>query len=197
MNKEKIDFVELVRNNPSQYVGMTNSGDSPECGIYRMICNIVDNSVDEFKLGYGTTLILDITDGKHVSVRDFGRGIPLAAVKRAFSEQCVGMVDEKDFRPGKINVSGAIVVNYLSSEFKACSFREGRCSWALFHGGIYCNSGIDNSPEQTGTIVEFTPDESVFTGFKFKEEIILGIMNKVAAANPGLEIIFNGVPVKA
>ena len=132
-NIKTLEGVEHIRMRPGMYIGRLGDGKNPEDGIYVMLKEIIDNSIDEFAMGYGKEVRIAIEDGS-VTVRDFGRGIPLDSVVRAVSMlNTGGKFDDKVFKKSVgLNGVGTKAVNALSSYFRVCSFRDGQCAWAEF-----------------------------------------------------------------
>ena len=141
-NIKTLEGVEHIRMRPGMYIGRLGDGKNPEDGIYVMLKEIIDNSIDEFAMGFGKEIRITIEDGR-VSVRDFGRGIPLDSLIRAVSIlNTGGKFDDKVFKKSVgLNGVGTKAVNALSSDFKVSSFRDGQCSWAEFERGVLKDSG--------------------------------------------------------
>ena len=136
-NIRTLEGVQHVRMRPGMYIGRLGNGNNPGDGIYVLLKEIIDNSVDEFAMGFGRQIVVDITEDNHVSVRDFGRGIPLDSVVKAVSIlNTGGKFDDKVFKKSVgLNGVGTKAVNALSESFYVCSYRDGESSWARFERG--------------------------------------------------------------
>ena len=163
-----MEGVEHIRRRPGMYIGRLGDGRNPGDGIYVLLKEIVDNSIDEFAMGFGKQIVINISD-EEVSVRDFGRGIPLDSVVKAVSIlNTGGKFDDKAFKKSVgLNGVGTKAVNALSSSFYVCSYRDGDTSWAKFERGELIDSGKGNSKEKNGTLVVFTPDTTMFGDFHY------------------------------
>jgi len=193
-NIRSLDWKEHIRLRPGMYIGKLGDGSSPDDGIYILIKEVVDNCIDEFVMGHGKVIEIEIVDGG-VSIRDYGRGIPLGKVVDCVSKiNTGGKYDSKAFKKSVgLNGVGTKAVNALSGNFKVTAFREGKCKQAEFELGELINDArIAKSPEQNGTAVYFKPDPSIFKNYKFKDEFIENQLWNYAYLNAGLKIKFNG-----
>ena len=197
-NIKTLEGVEHIRMRPGMYIGRLGDGKNPEDGIYVMLKEIIDNSIDEFAMGYGREVRITIEDGS-VTVRDFGRGIPLDSVVKAVSIlNTGGKFDDKVFKKSVgLNGVGTKAVNALSSYFKVCSFRDGQCAWAEFERGELKDSGKEESREKNGTLVRFTPDTLMFGDYSYNEEFVVTMVKNYSYLKKGLTLTFNGVSYKS
>ena len=173
-NIRTIEGVMHIRLRPGMYIGRLGDGKSQDDGIYVMLKEIVDNSVDEFSMKFGKQIIIDISEQGQVSVRDFGRGIPLASVVRATSVlNTGGKFDDAAFKKAVgMNGVGSKAVNALSEEFFVCSYRDGKCHWAKYLKGVLSEEGEEDSKEKNGTLVRFLPDKEMFGNFAFNMDFV-------------------------
>ena len=170
-----------IRRRPGMYIGRLGDGKNSGDGIYVMLKEIVDNSIDEFSMGFGKEVRISIEDRK-VTVRDYGRGIPLDSVVKAVSVPNTGAkFDNKAFKKSVgLNGVGTKAVNALSSEFYVCAYRDGECSWARFERGELCESGKESTDEKNGTLVRFTPDGEMFGDFSYNMEYVESLVKNYA-----------------
>lgn len=193
-NIVSLNWYEHIRLRPGMYIGKLGDGASPDDGIYVMIKEILDNSIDEFVMKYGKTIEVSIKD-KVVTVRDYGRGIPLGKVVDCVSKINTGAkYDSRVFKKAVgLNGVGAKAVNALSSFFRIQVVREGKTLAAEFSRGVQTLKDTERPSEQrTGTIVTFTPDEAVFGNYHFIHEYVQKMLWNYVFLNNGLTIIFNG-----
>ena len=197
-NIKTLEGVEHIRMRPGMYIGRLGDGKNPEDGIYVMLKEIIDNSIDEFAMGYGKEVRIAIEDG-NVTVRDFGRGIPLDSVVRAVSMlNTGGKFDDKVFKKSVgLNGVGTKAVNALSSYFRVCSFRDGQCAWAEFGRGELKDSGKEDSREKNGTLVRFTPDPLMFGDYAYDMEFVEAMVKNYSYLKKGLTLTLNGVSYKS
>ncbi len=191
---KSLDWKEHIRLRPGMYIGKLGDGSSPDDGIYVLVKEVMDNCIDEYTMGYGKTVELKI-EGKTVSVRDFGRGIPLGKVVDVVSKINTGAkYDSKAFQKSVgLNGVGTKAVNALSNYFKVTAFREGKEKTAEFERGVLIKEHKEGkSGEQNGTMVTFIPDDTVFKNFKFHPEFLENQIWNYCFLNAGLKIIFNG-----
>ena len=189
-----LDWKEHIRLRPGMYIGKLGDGSSPDDGIYVLIKEILDNSIDEFVMDHGRTIEVTIKD-QHVSVRDYGRGIPLGRVEECVSHINTGAkYDSKVFKKAVgLNGVGAKAVNGLSSFFKIQSIRENKTTIVEFHRGVLISQEKSIPSElRTGTIVNFIPDEEIFGKYHFIQEYVQKMLWNYVYLNKGLTIIFNG-----
>jgi topoisomerase IV subunit B len=191
---KSLDWKEHIRLRPGMYIGKLGDGSSPDDGIYVLIKEVVDNCIDEYTMGYGKTVELKIQD-KMVTVRDYGRGIPLGKVVDVVSKINTGAkYDSKVFQKSVgLNGVGTKAVNALSEYFKVLSFREGKIKEAEFERGVLIKDHKERSgTEENGTLVVFRPDETIFKNFHFLPEYIDKQIWNYCFLNAGLRILFNG-----
>ena len=197
-NIRTLEGVEHIRRRPGMYIGRLGDGKSPGDGIYVLLKEIIDNSIDEFSAGFGKEIRIVIEDG-NVSVRDYGRGIPLDSVIKAVSIlNTGGKFDDKAFKKSVgLNGVGTKAVNALSSEFYVCSYRDKMCSWARFEKGQLMDSGKESSSEKDGTLVKFTPDSLMFGEYAFNPEYVTAMVKNYSYLKKGLSLNFNGTVFKS
>jgi topoisomerase-4 subunit B len=193
-----LDALTHIRMRSGMYIGRLGDGSHLDDGIYILMKEIIDNCIDEFIMGNGKKIIihLDFATG-HISIRDFGRGIPLGKVVDCVSQINTGAKYNDDvfqFSVG-LNGVGSKAVNALSSEFTVRSFREGQMVEANFSRGVLLNEKKEKTKEPSGTFVSFTPDGEIFKKFKFLEPIVLKRLWHYAYLNQGLTIEFNGIAI--
>jgi len=193
-NIRTLDWQEHIRLRPGMYIGKLGDGSSADDGIYILLKEIIDNSIDEFVMKAGKRIEIKVDDGK-VTIRDYGRGIPLGKVVDAVSKMNTGgKYDSKAFKKSVgLNGVGTKAVNALSGFFRVKSVRENRVKMAEFSKGII---KIDypeaDSSDRNGTEISFIPDEEIFINFKFRKEYVERMLRNYAYLNPGLTILFNG-----
>lgn len=189
-----LDWREHIRLRPGMYIGKLGDGSSPDDGIYVMIKEVIDNCIDEFTMGYGKNVELNIAE-KSVTVRDFGRGIPLGKVVDVVSKINTGAkYDSKAFQKSVgLNGVGTKAVNALSTYFKVTAFREGRQKTAEFQNGILLKEAKEKeTTEPNGTLVTFTPDETIFKNYHYISDYIENQLWNYCYLNAGLVINYNG-----
>ena len=193
-NIRTLDWQEHIRLRPGMYIGKLGDGSSADDGIYILLKEIIDNSIDEFVMKAGKRIEIKVDEGK-VTIRDYGRGIPLGKVVDAVSKMNTGgKYDSKAFKKSVgLNGVGTKAVNALSGFFRVKSVRENRVKMAEFSKGII---KIDypeaDSSDRNGTEISFVPDEEIFINFKFRKEYVERMLRNYAYLNPGLTILFNG-----
>ncbi|MBA5246360.1 type IIA DNA topoisomerase subunit B [Marnyiella aurantia] len=193
-NIRTLDWQEHVRQRPGMYIGKLGDGSSADDGIYILLKEIIDNSIDEFVMKSGKRIEIKIDEGKAV-IRDFGRGIPLGKVVDAVSKMNTGgKYDSKAFKKSVgLNGVGSKAVNALSDFFKVKSVREGRMKVAEFSKGVVTHDHDEaETSDRNGTEITFIPDHEIFPHFKFRKEYIERMLRNYVYLNPGLKIIFNG-----
>jgi len=193
---KSLDWREHIRLRPGMYIGKLGDGSSPDDGIYVLIKEVIDNCIDEHTMGYGKQVELTI-DQKSVTIRDYGRGIPLGKVVDVVSKINTGAkYDSKAFQKSVgLNGVGTKAVNALSQYFKVTAFREGKEKSAEFAKGVLTKEYKEaKSGESNGTLVTFTPDETVFKHFSFKHEYLENQIWNYCYLNAGLIINFNDSP---
>ncbi len=191
---KSLDWKEHIRLRPGMYIGKLGDGSSPDDGIYVLVKEVMDNCIDEYTMGYGKTVELNV-EGKTVTVRDFGRGIPLGKVVDVVSKINTGAkYDSKAFQKSVgLNGVGTKAVNALSHYFKVTAVREGKEKTAEFERGVLKKEHKEaKSSEQNGTLVTFVPDETVFKNFKFHPEFLENQIWNFCFLNAGLRINYNG-----
>ncbi len=193
-NIRSLDWKEHIRMRPGMYIGKLGDGSSPDDGIYILLKEVLDNCIDEFVMGSGKTIEVTIKD-KTVSVRDYGRGIPLGKVVDVVSKMNTGgKYDSKAFQKSVgLNGVGTKAVNALSSAFRVESVREEKQKAAEFSAGnLVLEEDIIDTTKRKGTKVTFTPDETIFKNYKFRLEYVIKMVKNYCYLNNGLTIIFNG-----
>ncbi len=193
-NIRTLDWQEHIRLRPGMYIGKLGDGSSADDGIYILLKEILDNSIDEFRMKSGKRIEIKLDDGK-VTIRDFGRGIPLGKVVDAVSKMNTGgKYDSKAFKKSVgLNGVGTKAVNALSDYFRVRSFRDGRMKVAEFSRGLIKeNFDEKDTSDRNGTEISFIPDADIFLNFKFRKEYIERMLRNYAYLNPGLKILFNG-----
>jgi len=193
-NIRSLDWKEHIRLRPGMYIGKLGDGSSADDGIYILIKEVIDNSIDEYVMGNGKTVEVSIRD-KKVTVRDFGRGIPLGKVIDCVSKINTGAkYDSKAFKKSVgLNGVGTKAVNALSSYFKIQSVRDDQSKLAEFENGVLTtDSPIESTTNRKGTKVTFIPDHSIFGNFRFLNEYVEKLLWNYCYLNPGLTIIYNG-----
>lgn len=190
-----LDALAHIRLRSGMYIGRLGDGSHPDDGIYVMLKEVIDNAVDEFIMGHGKKIVIELNEKTStVSIRDFGRGIPLGKVIDCVSKINTGAKYNDDvfqFSVG-LNGVGTKAVNALSSSFLVKSFRGGEFVEAQFAQGLLQNDKKGKTKEEDGTWVQFTPDSEIFKKFSFQKEIILKRLWHYAYLNIGLTLIFNG-----
>ncbi|MBQ0043612.1 MAG: type IIA DNA topoisomerase subunit B [Bacteroidales bacterium] len=193
-----LEGVEHIRRRPGMYIGRLGNGDKPDDGIYVLLKEIIDNSIDEFTMGFGKVIQVNV-DETSVSVRDNGRGIPLDSVVKAVSVlNTGGKYDDKAFKKSVgLNGVGSKAVNALSEHFFVESYRDGMGSFAEFQRGKLIDSGKRETKEKNGTLVKFTPDPNLFIGYKYRMEYIETMIKNYSYLKKGLSLNFNGTVFKS
>lgn len=191
---KSLDWKEHIRLRPGMYIGKLGDGSSPDDGIYVLLKEVIDNSIDEFQMGYGKTIDVTIEDGK-ITVRDYGRGIPLGKVIECVSKINTGAkYDSKAFQKSVgLNGVGTKAVNALSNYFKVQSVREGKIKAAEFEKGeLKKDYKEEKSNEKNGTMISFIPDNTIFKNYHFINEYVENQLWNYVFLNAGLTIHFNG-----
>ena len=198
-NIRSLDWKEHIRMRPGMYIGKLGDGSAPDDGIYILIKEVLDNSIDEYVMGAGKTIEVSVKN-EQVNIRDFGRGIPLGKVVDVVSKMNTGgKYDSKAFKKSVgLNGVGTKAVNALSSYFKVQSIRDNKSKIAEFEQGNLVNDPpIDDLSSRKGTKVSFVPDSSIFPHYKFRSEYIAKMIKNYVYLNTGLTIIFNGEKYKS
>ena len=196
---QTLEWNEHIRRRAGMYIGRLGNGDRQGDGIYVLLKEIIDNSIDEFSMGFGKRIDINI-DGKTVTVRDYGRGIPLNKVVDATSKlNTGGKFDDVNFKKSVgLNGVGTKAVNAMSVDFYVASFRDGKCSFAQFrNGGNLQESGIIDTNEKNGTLIRFTPDSEMFNDFEFRMEFVEPLVKNYSYLKKGLTLVLNGVAYKS
>ena len=196
---QTLEWNEHIRRRAGMYIGRLGNGDRQGDGIYVLLKEIIDNSIDEFSMGFGKRIDINI-EGQTVTVRDYGRGIPLNKVVDATSKlNTGGKFDDVNFKKSVgMNGVGTKAVNAMSVDFYVASYRDGKCSYAQFrNGGDLEDSGIIDSNEKNGTLIRFTPDKELFNDFSFHMEFVEPLVKNYSYLKKGLTLVLNGVPYKS
>ena len=195
---QTLEWNEHIRRRAGMYIGRLGNGDRQGDGIYVLLKEIIDNSIDEFSMGFGKRIDITIED-KTVTVRDFGRGIPLNKVVDATSKlNTGGKFDDTNFKKSVgMNGVGTKAVNAMSADFYVASYRDGQCSYAHFSRGLLLESAIVPSNEKNGTYIRFTPDEEMFNDFAFHMEFVESMVKNYSYLKKGLTLMLNGVAYKS
>ena len=197
-NIKSLDWREHIRLRPGMYIGKSGDGSSPDDGIYVLLKEVIDNCVDEFVMGEGKIIDIIINDD-FVSVRDFGRGIPIGKVVDVVSKMNTGgKYDTRAFKKSVgLNGVGTKAVNALSSNFIVASTRDGKTKSAEFKLGVLSDEKLDTTEDKNGTYVEFTPDQSIFKNYRYRIEYVEKMIKFYVYLNPGLTIKLNGNKFKS
>jgi topoisomerase-4 subunit B len=193
-NIRSLDWKEHIRMRPGMYIGKLGDGSSADDGIYILVKEVIDNSMDEYFMGHGRQIEVEVRDGE-VRVRDYGRGIPLGKVVECVSRiNTGGKYDSKAFKKSVgLNGVGTKAVNALSNYFRVTSIRDGKAKIAEFEQGeLIKEHKLKKSTQATGTEVVFRPDAGVFKKYKFRSEYLENQLWNYAYLNAGLKILFNG-----
>jgi topoisomerase-4 subunit B len=193
-NIRSLDWKEHIRMRPGMYIGKLGDGSSADDGIYVLLKEVIDNSIDEFVMGSGKTIEVAIKDGR-VTVRDYGRGIPLGKVIDCVSKINTGAkYDSKAFKKSVgLNGVGTKAVNALSTHFQVESIREGKIKAAEFElGNLTRDADIEESSKRKGTKISFVPDHTIFHNYRYINDYVEKMLWNYAYLNPGLTIYFNG-----
>ena len=195
-NIRHLSDMEHVRTRPGMYIGRLGDGSLPEDGIYVLLKEVIDNSIDEFKMHAGDRIEVDIEDNLRVSVRDYGRGIPQGKLVEAVSVlNTGGKYDSKAFKKSVgLNGVGVKAVNALSSRFEVKSYREGKVRDLVFEKGVLKSDKTSKSDDETGTYIFFQPDDcdSLFKNYSFHDDIVETMLRNYTYLNTGLTIMYNG-----
>ena len=193
-NIRSLDWKEHIRMRPGMYIGKLGDGSSADDGIYILVKEVLDNSIDEYVMGAGKTIEISI-QGNKVIVRDYGRGIPLGKVVDVVSKMNTGgKYDSKAFKKSVgLNGVGTKAVNALSSFFRVESSRDGKSAAAEFsQGNLTDQEFLEETSRRKGTKVSFIPDEAIFKNYKFRNEYVAKMLKNYVYLNTGLTIVFNG-----
>ena len=192
-NIRHLSDMEHVRTRPGMYIGRLGDGSLPEDGIYVLLKEVIDNSIDEFKMQAGNRIEVNVDEQLRVTVRDYGRGIPQGKLIEAVSVlNTGGKYDSKAFKKSVgLNGVGIKAVNALSSHFEVRSYREGKVRRAVFEKGELKSDTTENTEEETGTYIFFEPDNSLFVNYSFHNDIIATMLRNYTYLNTGLAIMYN------
>ncbi|HLV14427.1 MAG TPA: DNA topoisomerase IV subunit B [Xanthomarina sp.] len=193
-NIRSLDWKEHIRMRPGMYIGKLGDGSSPDDGIYILLKEVLDNSIDEYVMGAGKTIDVSI-QGSKVTVRDYGRGIPLGKVVDVVSKMNTGgKYDSKAFKKSVgLNGVGTKAVNALSSFFRVESTRDSKSASAEFEQGNLTNQDLlEDTSRRKGTKVSFIPDDTIFKNYKYRSEYVVKMLKNYVYLNTGLTIVFNG-----
>lgn len=194
-NIRHLSDMEHVRTRPGMYIGKLGDGTHPEDGIYVLLKEVLDNSIDEFKMNAGKKIEITIEDNLRVSIRDYGRGIPQGKLVEAVSVlNTGGKYDSKAFKKSVgLNGVGIKAVNALSINFEVRSYRDGKVRMATFSkGNLLTDKTEDVETDETGTFIFFEPDNTLFTGYSFNHDFIETMLRNYTYLNTGLTIVYNG-----
>ena len=192
-NIRHLSDMEHVRTRPGMYIGRLGDGSLPEDGIYVLLKEVIDNSIDEFKMHAGDRIEVIIDENLRVSVRDYGRGIPQGKMIEAVSVlNTGGKYDSKAFKKSVgLNGVGVKAVNALSSHFEVRSYRDGKMRKATFEKGVMTSDVTENSQDENGTFIFFEPDDTLFLNYKFQDDIVENMLRNYTYLNTGLAIMYN------
>ena len=193
-NIRHLSDMEHVRTRPGMYIGRLGDGSLPEDGIYVLLKEVIDNSIDEFKMHAGDRLEITVEDNLRVSVRDYGRGIPQGKLIEAVSVlNTGGKYDSKAFKKSVgLNGVGVKAVNALSSHFEVQSFRDGKVRKATFEKGIMTSDVTEDTQDENGTYIYFEPDNTLFLNYQFHDDLVEVMLRNYTYLNTGLTIMYNG-----
>ena len=193
-NIRHLSDMEHVRTRPGMYIGRLGDGSLPEDGIYVLLKEVIDNSIDEFKMKAGDRLEITIDDNLRVSVRDYGRGIPQGKLIEAVSVlNTGGKYDSKAFKKSVgLNGVGVKAVNALSTHFEVASYRDGKVRRATFERGILQSDATEDTQDENGTYIYFEPDNTLFKDYTFHDDIVENMLRNYTYLNIGLAIMYNG-----
>ncbi len=189
-----LSWNEHIQRRPGMYIGKTGDGTNSDDGIYVLIKEVIDNSIDEYMMGFGKVIEVTV-DATTATVRDYGRGIPLGSLIVAASKMNTGAkYDSEAFKKSVgLNGVGIKAVNALSSSFEISAFRDGKCKRARFSmGELLEESEIEDTELPNGTLVTFTPSAEIFKGYEFRDEFVVPMMKNYTFLNTGLKVVYNG-----
>ena len=192
-NIRHLSDMEHVRTRPGMYIGRLGDGSLPEDGIYVLLKEVIDNSIDEFKMHAGDRIEVNIDENLRVSVRDYGRGIPQGKLIEAVSVlNTGGKYDSKAFKKSVgLNGVGVKAVNALSARFEVHSYREGKVRKAVFARGEMLSDVTEDTQDENGTYIFFEPDDTLFLNYKFQDDIVENMLRNYTYLNTGLAIMYN------
>ena len=186
--------VEHIRLRPGMYIGKLGDGSQSDDGIYVLLKEVVDNCIDEFKMGFGKRIEIDIIENHTVAIRDYGRGIPQGMMIQAVSKLNTGAkYDDKVFKKSVgLNGVGLKAVNATSTHFEVRSYRDGVVRIAKFEKGILVSDTTENTNDENGTYISFTPDNTLYRNYEYRDAYIETLLRNYTYLNTGLAIMFNG-----
>lgn len=190
-----LDWKEHIRKRPGMYIGKLGDGSHSDDGIYVILKEVIDNSIDEFAMGFGKQIVVNITDDGTVEVRDYGRGIPLESVVDVSSKMNTGAKYDSDAFKKSVGLNGVGMkaTNALSTYFEISSCRNGEKKKVCYsRGGITDDCPICPTDEENGTYVKFVPDKDIFLNYKYNDEFVETMMKNYSFLNTGLTIVYNG-----
>ena len=198
-NIRHLSDMEHVRTRPGMYIGRLGDGNLPEDGIYVLLKEVIDNSIDEFKMKAGDRIEIEVEDNLRVSVRDYGRGIPQGKLVEAVSMlNTGGKYDSKAFKKSVgLNGVGIKAVNALSSHFEVKSFRDGKVRELTFEKGVKKSDKTLDTNDENGTYIYFEPDNTLFKDYSFHNDIVETMLRNYTYLNSGLTIMYNGRRIKS
>ncbi|MBQ8601853.1 MAG: type IIA DNA topoisomerase subunit B [Bacteroides sp.] len=193
-NIRHLDDMEHIRVRSGMYIGRLGDGQQNDDGIYVLLKEVMDNSIDEFKMGAGKKIEVNIEEDLRVSVRDYGRGIPQGKLIEAVSKlNTGGKYDSKAFKKSVgLNGVGIKAVNALSSHFEVASYRDGKVRKAVFEKGQLISDVTEDCAEETGTYIFFEPDDTLFLNYKFQSQFVETLLRNYTYLNTGLTFLYNG-----
>ena len=193
-NIRHLSDVDHIRTRPGMYIGRMGDGSHAEDGIYVLLKEAIDNSIDEFRMHEGNRIEIEITDNRSITLRDYGRGIPQGKMIEAVSQLNTGCkYDSKAFKKSVgMNGVGIKAVNFLSSKFEVRSYRDGNVRTAKFEKGILVSDETEKTSDERGTFISFEPDDTLFLNYSFHDDIVEMMLRNYTYLNTGLAIMFNG-----
>lgn len=193
-NIRHLSDMDHVRTRPGMYIGKLGDGSHSDDGIYVLLKEVIDNSIDEFKMNAGKRIEIEVEDNLRVSVRDYGRGIPQGKMIEAVSVlNTGGKYDSKAFKKSVgLNGVGVKAVNALSTHFEVRSYRDGKVRMAKFEKGVLISDVTEDTQDENGTFIFFEPDNSLFQNYAFRQEFIDTLLRNYTYLNTGLAIVYNG-----
>lgn len=193
-NIRHLSDVDHIRTRPGMYIGRMGDGSHAEDGIYVLLKEAIDNSIDEFRMHEGNRIEIEVTDNRSITLRDYGRGIPQGKMIEAVSQlNTGGKYDSKAFKKSVgMNGVGIKAVNFLSSKFEVRSYRDGNVRTAKFEKGILVSDITEKSSDERGTFISFEPDDTLFVNYSFHDDIVETMLRNYTYLNTGLAIMYNG-----
>ncbi len=193
-NIRHLSDMDHVRTRPGMYIGKLGDGSHSDDGIYVLLKEVIDNSIDEFKMNAGKRIEIDIDENLRVSVRDYGRGIPQGKMIEAVSVlNTGGKYDSKAFKKSVgLNGVGVKAVNALSSHFEVRSYRDGKVRSAIFEKGVLQSDTTQDTTDENGTYIFFEPDNTLFKNYSYRQETVDTMLRNYTYLNTGLAIVYNG-----